>query len=94
MQETDVQIRGFKLDYEDPDNQIIDGIDQIDIFALIDDEWVVIKKIANDEGLIYLVRKDGSHISFEKNNPDNAETLHALERIVQAFKEHIDQYRG
>ncbi|MGB5964571.1 MAG: hypothetical protein WBF77_02345 [Sulfurimonadaceae bacterium] len=90
MQENDILIRGFKLDYEEHERKIIDGIDQIDIFALFNDEWVVIKKVAVENGLVYLIKKDGSSISFEQNDPMNAETLQALEQVTKAFKEHFD----
>lgn len=42
----DIQIGGFKLDYENPNKKIIDSIDQIDIFALFNDKWTVVKKVA------------------------------------------------
>lgn len=93
MQESDILIRGFKLDYEDHDCKVIEGIDQIDIFALLNDEWVVIKKVAVEEGLVYLIKKDGSSISFEQNDPMNAETLQALEQVSKAFRDHFKQYQ-
>ena len=88
----DIQIRGFKLDYEDPTQKIIDNIDQIDIFALFNDDWIVIKKVTVKEGIVYLIKKDGSYVSFEQDDPLNSEALHALEKVSKAFKEHFKQY--
>lgn len=93
MEENNILIRGFKLDYEDQDRKIIYGIDQIDIYALFNDDWVVIKKVAMEEGIVYLIKKDGTSISFEQNNPINAETLQALEQVSKAFKDHFKQYQ-
>ena len=45
MQENDILIRGFKLDYEDHDCKVIEGIDQIDIFALLNVTFIVISLI-------------------------------------------------
>lgn len=90
--EEDILIRGFKLDYEDPQRKIVDGIDQIDIFALFDDEWVVVKKVAVEDGLVYLIKKDGSSVSFVQDDPQNAEVLDALGKVTQAFKDHFNRY--
>lgn len=87
----DTPIRGFKLDYEDPNNKIVDGIDQIDIFALFDDDWVIVKKVAIEDGIVYLIKKDGTSVSFEQDNPINQE-VGALEQVTKAFKEHFKQY--
>ena len=92
MENSDVLIRGFKLDYEDYDRKIVDGIDQIDIFALFNDDWVVIKKVAIEEGVVFLIKKDGTSVKFEQDDPNNAETLEALENVSNAFKEHFRQY--
>lgn len=92
MESIDILIKGFKLDYVDPEHKIVNGIDQIDIFALFNDEWVVIKKVASKDGIVYLIKKDGTSVSFEQNNPKNAETLEALEWVSQAFKDHFKQY--
>jgi hypothetical protein len=89
----DIQIRGFKLDYEDPSQKIVNGIDQIDIFALFNDDWMVVKKVAMEDGLVYLIKKDGTSVSFEQDNPINAEVLNALKEVTKAFKEHFRQYR-
>jgi len=88
----DTQIRGFKLDYEDPSKKIVNGIDQIDIFALFNDDWVVVKKVAIDKGIVNLIKKDGTSVSFEQDNPINAEVLNALEQVSKAFKDHFKQY--
>lgn len=88
----DIQIRGFKLDYEDPNKKIVDGIYQIDIFALFNDEWVVVKKVAIEDGVVYLIKKDGTSVSFEQNNPINTEVMGALEQVSKAFKDHFKQY--
>jgi len=93
MEEDDILIRAFKLDYVDPDNKIVDGIDQIDIFALFNEEWVVVKKVAVEEGRVYFIKKDGTNVSFDQNDPMNAETLEALEGITKAFKDHFKQYQ-
>ena len=93
MEENNILIRGFKLDYEDQDRKIINGIDQINIQALFNDDWVVIKKVAMEEGIVYLIKKDSTSISFEQNNPINAEILQALEQVSKAFKEHFKQYQ-
>ena len=88
----DIQIRGFKLDYEDPNQKIINNIDQIDIFALFNDDWVVIKKVAVKDGVVHLIKKDGTSVGFEEENPMNAEILNALEKVSKAFKDHFKQY--
>ena len=92
MEATDVKIRGFKLDYEDPDRKIVDNIDQIDIFALFDEQWTVIKKIAEKDDNVFLIRKDGSYVSFSKKDPANTEVLQALGEVTKAFKAHFEQY--
>ena len=92
MENSDINIWGFKLDYEDPENKIVNGIDQIDIFALFDEEWVIIKKVAIEDGLVYLIKKDGTSVSFDQNHPNNTEVSEALERVSQAFKDHFKQY--
>ncbi|QOY53211.1 hypothetical protein [Candidatus Sulfurimonas baltica] len=89
MENSDILIKGFKLDYVDPEHKIINRIDQIDIFALFNDNWVVIKKVAIEEGVVYLIKKDGTGVSFEQNNPINSEILKALEQVSQAFKDHF-----
>jgi len=91
MVENDILIRGFKLDYEDHEKKIIDGIDQIDIFALFNDDWVVIKKVAEKDGVVYLIKKDGTSVSFEQNDPMNFDTLQALKQVSKAFKDHFKQ---
>ena len=88
----DTQIWGFKLDYEDPSKKIVDGIDQIEIFALFNDNWVVVKKVAIEDGIVYLIKKDGTSVSFEQDDPVNKEVLGALEQVTKAFKEHFKQY--
>jgi len=88
----DIQIRGFKLDYEDPNQKIIDNIDQIDIFALFNDDWIVIKKVAVKDGVVHLIKKDGTSVGFEEENPMNAEVLNALDKVSKAFKDHFKQY--
>ena len=88
----DTQIRGFKLDYEDHSKKIVDGIDQIDIFALFNDEWVVVKKVAIEKGVVHLIKKDGTSVDFEQDNPINQELLGALEQVTKAFKDHFKQY--
>jgi len=88
----DIQIRGFKLDYEDPNKKIVNGIDQIEIFALFNDEWVVVKKVVIEDSVVYLIKKDGTSVSFEQNNPINAEVMGALEQVSKAFKDHFKQY--
>ncbi len=88
----DTQIRGFKLDYENPNKKIIDGIDQIDIFALFNDEWTVVKKVSVEDNVVHLIKKDGTSVGFEKENPINAEILNALEQVTKAFKDHFKQY--
>ena len=93
MNERDILIQGFKLDYEDSEHKIIDGIDQIDIFACFNDEWTVIKKVAVKEGQVYLVKQDGTSVSFEQNDTNNSETLVALEQVTKAFKDHFKQYQ-
>ena len=45
------------------------------------------------EGTVYLIKKDGTSISFEQNDPINAETLQALEQVSKAFKEYFKQYQ-
>jgi hypothetical protein len=85
----DIQIRGFKLDYEDPNKKIVNGIAQIDIFALFNDEWVVVKKVVIEDSVVYLIKKDGTSVSFEQNNPINAEVMGALEQVSKAFKESL-----
>ena len=92
MENSDINIWGFKLDYEDPENKIVNGIDQIDIFALFDEEWVIIKKVAIEDGLVYLIKKDGTSVSFDQNDPNNAEVSEALEQVSQAFEDHFKQY--
>lgn len=94
MKETygDTQIRGFKLDYEDSSKKIIDGIDQIDIFALFNDDWIVVKKVAVEDGVVYLIKKDGTNVGFKKEDPINTEVLNALEQVTKAFKDHFRQY--
>ncbi len=89
----DILIKGFKLDYIDPEHKIVNGIDQIDIFALFNDAWIVIKKVAIEDGVVYLIKKDGTNVSFEQNDPINAETLEALEHVSQAFKDHFKRYK-
>ncbi len=88
----DTQIRGFKLDYEDSNKKIIDNIDQIDIFALFNDDWVVVKKVLIEEGIVHLIKKDGTSVNFEEENPINAEILNALGQVTEAFKDHFKQY--
>ena len=88
----DIQIRGFKLDYEDPNHKIIDNIDQIDIFAFFNDHWVVIKKVAVKDGVVHLIKKDGTSVGFEEKNPTNAEILNALDKVSKEFKDHFKQY--
>ncbi len=92
MESSDINIWGFKLDYEDPEHKIVNGIDQIDIFALFNEEWVIIKKVAIEDGLVYLIKKDGTSVSFDQNDPNNAEVTAALEQVSQAFKDHFKQY--
>jgi len=92
VENSDINIWGFKLDYEDPENKIVNGIDQIDIFALFDEEWVIIKKVAIEDGLVYLIKKDGTSVSFDQNDPNNAEVSEALEQVSQAFEDHFKQY--
>ena len=88
----EIQIRGFKLDYENPNQKIVNGIDQIDIFALFDDEWIVIKKVAVENGVVHLIKKDGTSVGFEQENPMNAKVLEALGQVTKAFKKHFEQY--
>ena len=94
MEETygDTKIWGFKLDYEDPSKKIVDGIDQIEIFALFNDDWVVVKKVAIEDGIVYLIKKDGTSVNFEKDDPTNQEVFGALEQVTKAFKAHFNQY--
>ena len=88
----EIQIKGFNLDYEDPSQKIVNGIDQIDIFALFDDKWIVIKKVTVENGVVHLVKKDGTSVGFEQDDPMNAGTLRALGQVTKAFKKHFEQY--
>ncbi len=92
MDNSDTLIRGFKLDYEDSNQKIVDGIDQIDIFALFNDDWVVVKKVAIEDGMVFLIKKDGTSVKFEQSDPNNVEVLEALENVSNAFKEHFRKY--
>jgi hypothetical protein len=92
MENSDVLIKAFKLDYVDHEHKIINCIDQIEIFALFNDDWVVVKKVAVEDGVVHLIKKDGTSVNFEENDPSHAETLDALKQVTQAFKDHFKKY--
>ena len=82
-------IKGFNLDYEDPDNKIVDGIDQIDIFARINGEWTVIKNVKGYRDQVVLTTGSGEEFSVDKHDPKNKPTLQGIGDITQEFKKHF-----
>jgi len=84
-------IKGFKLDYEDPENKIIDGIDQIDIFARINSEWTVIKNVKGYRDTVILTTKDAQEFEIDKHDPKNKVTLQEIGDITREFKKHFSK---
>jgi len=86
---TEFTIKGFKLDYEDPENKIVDGIDQIDIFARINGEWTVIKNVKGYRDTIILITGDAQELKINTHDPKNKVTLQGISDITQEFKNHF-----
>jgi len=82
-------IKGFKLDYEDSENKIVDGIDQIDIFARINSEWTIIKNVKGYRDTVVLITKDGEEFKIDKHEPKNKAILQGIGDITQEFKKHF-----
>jgi len=85
----DIQIGGFKLDYENPNKKIIDSIDQIDIFALFNDKWTVVKKVAVKDGVVYLIKKDGTSVGFTRSTAPAVEPLSDYKQQIKAHNTKI-----
>jgi len=51
------------------------------------------KKSCGNDGVVYLIKKDGTSVGFEEKNPSNTEILNALNQVSQAFKNHFKQYK-